>query len=367
MAAPREPRGAHLPRARQEHLLREVELRGSVRAAAVAAELGVSEVTVRRDIVALERAGRLARVHGGAIALASATAPQAARLLVGVVVPGTAAHFPDVLRGMESVSHAQRVRMVRAVSHYRPEMEEKQVERLLALGVDGLVVAPTPRAGDEERLAAWIASIPVPVVLLERRFGSMAVRAFDSVRTDHVHGAALAVEHLARLGHRGVALAVYDRTPTAPSVRRGHDEAVRRLGLRPAPDVALPKGEDDPEDLDAALQDLLDGCAATGTAAVLAHTDDHATRLVEAALDRGLDVPRDLAVVAYDDEVAAFAPVPLTAVTPPRRAVGREALRTLVERLGEGEPRGAGRHVELLPTLTVRSSCGAATSAGRSR
>ncbi|MCI2240682.1 extracellular solute-binding protein [Paenibacillus sp. TRM 82003] len=248
---------ARLPRARHEHLLRQVGLHGSVRSARAAAELGVSEVTIRRDIVELERAGLLARVHGGAIALASAGAPQAARLLVGVVVPGTAVHFPDVVRGMESISHAQHARLVLGVSHYRPEVEEKQVARLLALGVDGLLLAPTPRGRGEEEIASWITSIPVPTVLLERRFGSMALRGFDSVRTDHAHGAALAVDHLVALGHRRVAIAVYDKTPTAPSVRDGHREA------------------------------------------------------------------------------------------------GREALRTLVERVGETGPRGPARHVELLPTLTT--------------
>ncbi|WP_432482085.1 LacI family DNA-binding transcriptional regulator [Kineococcus esterisolvens] len=354
---------AHLPRARHEHLLRQVELHGSVRSARAAAELGVSEVTVRCDIVELERAGLLARVHGGAIALASAGAPQAARLLVGVVVPGTTVHFPDVVRGMESISHAQHARLVLGVSHYRPDVEEKQVARLLALGVDGLLLAPTARGRGEEEIASWITSIPVPTLLLERRFGSMALRGFDSVRTDHAHGAALAVDHFAALGHRRVALAVYDRTPTAPSVRDGHREASRRHALAAAPDVRLPKGEEDPEALEEALHALLDECAATGTTSVLVHTDDHATRLVEAALDRGLDVPRDLAVVAYDDEVAGFAPVPLTAVTPPRRALGREALRTLVERVGETGPRGPARHVELLPTLTVRRSCGPPTPA----
>jgi predicted ArsR family transcriptional regulator len=43
----------HLPRARHEYLLREVELRGNVRSADAAVHLGVSEVTIRRDIVDL--------------------------------------------------------------------------------------------------------------------------------------------------------------------------------------------------------------------------------------------------------------------------------------------------------------------------
>lgn len=349
-----------LPRARHEYLLREVELRGSVRSADVAARFGVSEVTIRRDIIELERAGRLGRVHGGAIAVGASRAPRAGSALVGLVVPSTTAHFPGVVRGMEALAPSLHARLVLGVSHYRPEVEAAQVERLLALGVAGLAVAPTTRDRTPAELADWLRAVPVPVVLVERRVeGATSLSELDLVRTDHAHGAVLAVEHLHALGHARIALACYDRTPTARHVRTGFAAAAERLGLGTAPDVSLSKGEDEPERLRRELDDLLDRCAATGTRAVLAHTDDHAARLVEAALDRGLRVPEDLAVVAYDDENAQLAAVPLTAVAPPRRDLGREALRVLVDRITEQEDeRRPPRHVDLLPRLVVRASCG---------
>ena len=65
--------------------------------------------------------------------------------------------------------------------------------------------------------------------------------------------------------------------------------------------------------------------------------------------------------MAYDDENAELAAVPLTAVTPPRWELGREALRLLVDRIAEqDEDRRPPRHVDLLPRLTVRESCGGA-------
>jgi DNA-binding LacI/PurR family transcriptional regulator len=351
----------HLPRARHEYLLREVELRGSVRSADAAVHLGVSEVTIRRDIVDLEKGGKLARVHGGAVALRSARGPQAAQALVGLVVPSTTAHFPAVVRGMEALAPALRVRLVLGVSHYRPDVEAAQVERLVALGVSGLAIAPTTRDRTPDELAAWLRSIPVPVVLVERRIdGLTSVSELDLARTDHAHGAVLAIEHLHRLGHERIGLGVYDRTPTARHVREGFRTAVARLGIEPGPDASLPKGEDDPALLRREIDELLDRCHETATRAVLVHTDDHAARLVEAALDRGLRVPDDLAVVAYDDENAELAVVPLTTVTPPRRELGREALQLLVDRITEpGSERRPPRHVELLPRLTVRASCGA--------
>lgn len=51
---------------RHEHIADLLTARGFVRVADLAGELGVSEVTVRSDLAAMERDGRLTRVHGGA-------------------------------------------------------------------------------------------------------------------------------------------------------------------------------------------------------------------------------------------------------------------------------------------------------------
>ena len=45
----------------------------------------------------------------------------------------------------------------------------------------------------------------------------------------------------------------------------------------------------------------LDRCHATGTTALLVHADAEAIALVQRCEDRGLSVPGDLSVVAYDD------------------------------------------------------------------
>jgi DeoR/GlpR family transcriptional regulator of sugar metabolism len=56
-------------RERQEHIARIVEELGRARVAELAARFGVSAVTIRKDLVALESERRLVRTHGGAIAV----------------------------------------------------------------------------------------------------------------------------------------------------------------------------------------------------------------------------------------------------------------------------------------------------------
>lgn len=52
---------------RHARILDQLGLSGSVSVSALAATLGVSDMTIRRDLVELEREGRLVRVHGGAV------------------------------------------------------------------------------------------------------------------------------------------------------------------------------------------------------------------------------------------------------------------------------------------------------------
>lgn len=59
-----------LPRQRQTFILERVREDGGVRAADLARELGVSDMTVRRDLELLEKQGLLEKVHGGATAVA---------------------------------------------------------------------------------------------------------------------------------------------------------------------------------------------------------------------------------------------------------------------------------------------------------
>jgi len=355
------PPSSRLPRARHEHLLRELHLRGSVRASTIADELGVNEVTIRRDIIQLEKDGRLARVHGGAISVEATTRPDPARTLVGLVLPGSGSHFPDVVHGAEAAATGLHARLVLATTGYRAAAERRHVERLVELGVEGLIIAPTLRDRSVADLVASLAAIPVPLVVLERSLeASTALAGYDWVRTDQARGALLGLEHLAERGHRRIGLALLDRTPAAPSIREGYAQAVDRLGLEDAPVRSLPKDDGGAHDpADAALEEFLESCLAQGTRAALVHPDAQAARLVEIALDQGVRVPADLAVVAYDDEFAQLGIVPLTAISPPGREIGRLAMQTLFDRLRTEDPDDMPpRHVHVVPRLMVRRSSG---------
>jgi DNA-binding LacI/PurR family transcriptional regulator len=103
---------------------------------------------------------------------------------------------------------------------------------------------------------------------------------------------------------------------------------------------------------------VLDRCRREGVRALLVHSDREAIGLIERARDGGIAVPGELAVVSYDDEVAAVSDPPLTAVRPQKHRLGALAAELALARLAEGADRPVHR-VQLWPTLVVRESCGA--------
>ncbi|MFE2548396.1 substrate-binding domain-containing protein [Streptomyces sp. NPDC059355] len=379
---------------RQAQVLALVRARGSVRVADLARELGVSPVTLRRDIEAMAARGEIHRMHGvisrvetgrpgGAATAGRASAPvgtetaasmagpsggragsaAAEGLVVGMVVPTTEYYYADVARGAREVVEAHGARLTVGLTRYLPGEDRTQADRLLSTGADGLLLTPNWDAGSPgPGEGAWTAELPVPTVLVERWAppGHPAA-ALDRVASDHAHGAATAVQHLVERGHRRIALASR-ATPTTPRLRAGYEAAVAALGLEPAPPwpAAGPGPLSDADLFARTLEYLCEAVTAGGVSAALIHSDTDAIMLIPRLQARGVRVPEDLAVITYDDEVAGLADVPLSAVAPAKREVGARAAGLLLDRLtAPGAATGAGegprQHVELLPRLTIRS------------
>ncbi|MGW2814687.1 substrate-binding domain-containing protein [Streptomyces sp. NPDC001415] len=345
---------------RHQAILRRLRERGSLRVTDFAEELRVSAVTVRRDVEALAERGLVARVHGGALLPETASTPSSPPpaapgpgLVLGLVVPAADYYYPEVIKGAREAAAARGIRLVLGISQYRPDEERAQVRQLLGHGIDGLLITPCSPVGDQD----WLAALGVPFALVERRSGD-DVPGAERVVTDHAYGARLAVRHLAGSGRERIGLLLRADSPHSALVREGYLDGLTSLDL-PAPEslrFTITAPETDPLRRDVQLDDFVRAVEDGLLDAVLVHNDHDAIVLLPRLRARGLSVPGDLAIVAYDDEVAALADIPLTAVAPPKRAVGVAAVDLLALRIGD--PARARHHLSILPELKVRSSSG---------
>ncbi|WP_127472988.1 LacI family DNA-binding transcriptional regulator [Microbacterium sulfonylureivorans] len=347
---------------RQSHILREIDLRGSVSITEFAERIGASGMTVRRDLAHLEEQGLVERVHGGAVKPRSQSS--AGRRLqplatIGMIVPSARYYFPDVIRGAKVASQEAGARLVLGISEYSSDLEREQIARLTAKGIDGLLVTPSTSYDLDPSTFELLDELTAPAIVVERAIDATRTRvSLNAVRSDHAHGAELAVNHLLSRGRRRIALA-WRQSPTAPLVREGYRRALEAgTGVEPI-ELELTVADAPAERLRERLIELLDICIAQEVDAVVVLPDEAAISLIEVAEDRGLMVPTDLAIVAYDDEVACLASVPLTAVAPPKYDVGYLAAKTCLDRIlaeNRGLPPSALARVGLLPTLIERES-----------
>jgi DNA-binding LacI/PurR family transcriptional regulator len=350
---------------RHQAILRRVREHGSMRVTDVAGDLGVSPVTIRKDVEVLAERGLLARVHGGAMLpeTVAETAPDTAApspapgqpLVLGMIVPSASYYYPDVIKGAREAASAQGARLVLRVSDYDPGEEHAQARQMIDGGIDGLLIAPSGEVG-RPGAPHWHEELPVPTILLERRPDEDAP-AVEHVVTDHVYGARLAVRHLVDIGRQRIALLMRGNTPTAPWIEEGYRAGLRAAGLA-APEgggfIDLGGEGYEAVSYDQPMTTFLDAAAAGRIDAVIVHPENDALALLQRLRGRGLAVPRDIAVVSYDDEVAALADVPLTAVAPSKHEVGVTAVELLVLRVRS--PHRPRRRMFILPELHVRES-----------
>lgn len=352
-----------LPAQRRERLLADLRTRGTMRVSEVAQALGVTPVTVRRDLTQLAEEGVIERVHGG-IRLPAAAQPSPASSAVesdgpavGMVVPSLDYYWPEIVRGARDAAAEVGVRLVLRGSSYDDiaDVRRQATWLLETAGIAGLLIAP-PTLGDEAaQLIAWLSMLDIPVTFVER---TATVGPFyehvESVSTDHTFGASLAVRHLAAEGHRRVGFLGSATSPTTPAVRRGWREtaAEMNLDLDGTPDVIAPEYRD--PRWNSELDKALDACAATATTALLVHSDREAISLLARCEERGVAVPGDLAVVAYDDEVAGLANPALSAVRPAKHTIGETAFELLAKRMAT--PGRPVHRVRISPQLVVRDS-----------
>lgn len=362
---------APLAPARHAHILAALEREGIVRVSQLGAELGVAPVTLRRDLQQLEEEGRLERVHGGAVPASAAAAvrPPAEKAggAIAVLVPSLAYYWPGVIRGMEAEARRQGLRLLLRGASYELQDERPVLERLVGSDdVRGLIVAPNPDAAHAQDVVRWLQDSELPSVLVERD----AVRQpggepVESVATDHALGAVLAARHLARLGHRKVGLLLSRESPTGRRIVKGWAAACEELELRPSDHFESLFPDRNAPDFTTAVNEAIDAALSAGLTGLLIHADPEAMAFIDIALNRGISVPDDLSVVAYDDEVAQLFTPALTAVSPPRAAVGAAAVDLIARRLAD--PSRPVHRVSLSPTLNVRESTAPPPSSTRRR
>jgi len=186
-------------------------------------------------------------------------------------------------------------------------------------------------------------------------------RQVDSVTTDRAQAIAMAVEHLASLGHRRVAFAiVHSKSVSQAPKIRGWQQAQRKYPIAPNPlyTIEIPNSVHGMMERAAFVFEALRRMALPPTGVICA-SDDIALCLLAQLAAAGWKAPARLSVVGFDGVYYGnYSWPPLTTVAQPLREIAREAVQRLKVLIGEYRQGQASVPVQRLiaPELLIRSS-----------
>lgn len=268
---------------------------------------------------------------------------------IGVVLPDlTNPMFPPIVRGIEDRLVSSGYVPLIGNTDNDESRERLVLERLEARQVDGLIIATARRK--HPRLVD-IARSGLPVVLVNRVVDG---HRLPSVSVDDSAGIQTAVGHLTGLGHRCIAhIAGPQELSTGAGRYRGFRTGIEAAGL---------VGDDELVVFAEAFSEAAGyagGCELLRrrreVTAIVAANDMLALGCLRALVQAGLNCPRDVSLVGFNDMpfVDRVSP-PLTSVGLPHYEVGTYAAELVLERIDDC--RGPVKELFLAPRLVVRAS-----------
>ena len=227
--------------------------------------------------------------------------------------------------------------------------QDDQIRLLLDRMVDGLIIA---RVGEDAGLKRLIEGSNVPVVLIDRLCKGVEV---DSVTLDNQRAVFDAVTNLIHLGHRriGYISGSFDIS-TIHDRLEGYYQALREAGIPAAAELVRSGNFREADGYDVAIQ-LLN--LPDRPSAIFSANNPMMIGAMKAIRDMGLSCPEDISAACFDDFPWSdvFAPQ-LTTVGQPVRALGEQAAKLLLDRLG-GNRDAAARKIVMQGRWNLRSSC----------
>lgn len=281
--------------------------------------------------------------------------------IIGLIVPDIRnPHFWDNVLGVEQAAYNAGYNIMFTSMGLHEEYDEALLKDLLRQRVDGLILMgcylDTGENGQET-----LARLRRRLSIVELNDRVNPDHPIDAVISDYREATREVMKHLLSLGHRrigfiyGVPLDLLGLDRLEPFY-----EMMLAAGQTVCPEWVIHTGPTIEEGYQAALQLLR---LENRPTAILAINDLQALGVMRAAADLGLQIPRDVSLVGYDDIFTDNYLVPrLTTVTKDAIGMGRIAVELLVRRIEE--PNRPRQVIEIKSRFILRDSTGPAPVTG---
>jgi len=255
----------------------------------------------------------------------------------------------DITNPIELILSQRGYSTLFATSNNDVDEEIKVLEVFRSRQVDGMLIYPSSHRRLEHIRRLRKANYPVVLLVGATDAG------IDAVGVDERAGGYRATRHLIDLGHRRIGVIDASTALSNLEKREGYLSALSEAGIDADPRLSAdPRGHSVARGYDAMGRLMAAGGKPT---AVFAANDSLAIGAEHWALEHGLRVPEDIAIVGFDNiEFAEHAAVPISSVNYAIEEVSAEAVDRLLDLIAGSDALPAPKIVQLTPDFVARQS-----------
>ncbi len=265
-----------------------------------------------------------------------------------LITASTNPFYSELVRGVERSCFERGYSLVLCNTEGDEQRMNSNLETLMQKRVDGLLLLCTETHQPSPEIVQRYPSIPTVMMDWAPFDGDS-----DIIQDNSLLGGDMATQYLIDKGYRRIACIAgpLDKTPARLRLE-GYQAAMARSGLPIVGGYIITSNFEFGGGL-TAMQALL--ALPEPPQAVFVGNDAMAVGVYQALYQVGLNIPRDVAVVGYDDiELAAYMTPPLTTIHQPKDELGELAIDVLIHRMAQ--PGQKQQRVQLTPELVVRGS-----------
>ncbi|WP_343981255.1 MULTISPECIES: LacI family DNA-binding transcriptional regulator [Kribbella] len=264
-------------------------------------------------------------------------------------------YWVDLVQGIDGEATRAGLNLIIVDTRDDARHEAAAVANLLAHHIEGLVIAPAD--GWRDLTLPLLRDHPVPYVIVDRIDPDLRA---DQVGVENEASTAAVIDHLISAGHTRIGMiAGISGLATSAERLRGFRLAHHRAELTVDPDLVVDGASTSEGGRRAALA-LLD--LPDPPTAIFAANNDMTIGAMAAFKAAGIRIPRDLAIVHFDDFAWADLFTPgMTAIAQPSAAIGARAVQLLLRRMTDHE--APPQTIRLPAEIMHRESCGCSPAA----
>jgi LacI family transcriptional regulator len=257
--------------------------------------------------------------------------------------------FPEIVQTFETLAVAEHYDILLTSTVHDPKRMELAVRRMIEARVDGVAILTF---GMEDELIEHLRFRNMPLVFVD--VGPKAPRV-SNIRVDYAEGLRQAVQHLAALRHERIGLITGpNHLRSALARKTAFQASMKEINLPVRPEYVV-EGDHKLEGGKLALRKL-SGLKERPTA-LLCSNDMTAIGVMREAFELGIQVPKDLSVVGFDDiRIAEFMIPPLTTVQMSQAELASLAFQALLKETQRENPSAEGTEYVLRTRLVLRKS-----------